>query len=197
VIGAVVLAAGGSSRLGKPKQLLRFGKSSLLRRSAEAALEAGCRPVVVVLGAESGRVGPEVEDLPVTVVVNERWREGMAASILAGVEALRCEEPGAEALLLLVCDQPHLSAELLRRLCAAFDGREGRRVACEYGGTVGVPALFHRSLFDRLAGLRGDRGAKSLLLEAGEDLLTLSWPEGATEIDRPEDWSSFRKRGPD
>lgn len=189
MIGAIVLAAGGSSRMGQPKQLLRLGGTSLLRRSVSAALEAGCRPVVAVLGSRAGRARAEVEDLPITIVVNENWREGMAISIRTGLEALLHAEPGAEAALLLVCDQPHLSSALLKRLCAAFDGRTGRRVACAYAGTVGVPALFHYSLFNRLARLEGDRGAKSLLLEGQDDLITISWPEGATEIDRPGDCS--------
>lgn len=194
MIGAVLLAAGGSARMGRAKQLLRLGPRSLLRRSVDAAMEAGCRPVIVVLGAEAERMIDEVGSLPVTVAVNENWCEGMASSIRIGVEALNATEPRAEAALLLVCDQPHLSAEPLRRLCEAFDGREGRRVACEYAGTVGVPALFHRSLFGRLTHLQGDRGAKSLLLEAGENLVTVSWPEGSTEIDRPADYEFFQDR---
>lgn len=178
--------------MGRPKQLLRIEGTSLLRRTVAAALETGCRPVVVVLGAAAELARPEVEGLPVTVVVNERWREGMAGSIRAGIDTLRGAEPGAAAALLLVCDQPGVSAKLLGRLCESFDGREGRRVACAYAGTVGVPALFERALFDRLARLEGDRGAKSLLLEAGDALLTVPWPEGASEIDRPEDYEEFR-----
>ena len=142
MIGAIILAAGGSSRMGRAKQLLRLGRRSLLRRSVDSALEAGYRPVVVVLGAEAARARSQVDDLPVTVAVNERWHQGMAASIRIGVEALSEAGPRAEAVLMLVCDQPHLSAEQLLRLRDAFDGREGRCVACEYAGTVGVPALF-------------------------------------------------------
>lgn len=192
MIGAVVLAAGGSSRMGRPKQLLRLGGTSLLRRTVDAALEAGCRPVVVVLGAEAGRSRAEVDGLPVNVVVNEEWREGMASSIRAGIEALIEADLRVAAALLLVCDQPRLSGALLRRVCERFDGRAGRCVACAYAGTVGVPALFERALFDRLARLEGDRGAKELLHQAGDDLLTVPWPDGALEIDRPEEYESLR-----
>jgi molybdenum cofactor cytidylyltransferase len=187
MIAALILAAGGSSRLGQPKQLLRYRGRTLVRNVAQAALDAGCRPVLVVLGAAADEVGSELNDLDVQVVLNTNWHEGMAASIRCGVQALPRGEQAIEAVVLTVCDQPLLSATVLRRVCAAYDGAPGRRVACEYAGTVGVPALFERSLFDELLALQGDTGAKSLLQAAGADLIRVSWPEGAIEVDRPGD----------
>jgi molybdenum cofactor cytidylyltransferase len=187
MIAALVLAAGGSSRLGRPKQALRHRGRSLLRRAIDAALGAGCAPVIVVLGSGAERLREETDPLPVEVVVNRRWAEGMAGSIRSGVEAIRAGHPTVDAILLLVCDQPHLTAAVAGRVCAAFDGRPGRRVACEYGETVGPPALFESSLAERLLGLEGDRGAKQLLLEAEADLVRIPWPAGALEVDRPAD----------
>jgi molybdenum cofactor cytidylyltransferase len=187
MIAALILAAGGSSRLGQPKQLVRYRGRSLVRNTAQAALDAACRPVLVVVGAGANEIEPELNDLDVRVVFNRGWQEGMASSIRCGVQALLSREPSVEAVLLLVCDQPFLSSELLREVCAAYDGAPGRRVACEYAGTVGVPALFERSLFDDLLTLHGDRGAKSLLQAARADLIRVSWPDGVVAIDRPDD----------
>ena len=186
MIAAIVLAAGGSTRLGRPKQLLSQGGRPLVRRPVEAAIEAGCAPVVVVLGAHAGEVRKALAGLAVQLVLNSRWSEGMATSIRCGVEVVR---RGAEidAALLLTCDQLEITGELLGRMLAEFDGRPGRRVACEYAGTVGIPALFHRSLFAELMLLEGDRGARPLLELEPELLRRVSWPEGALDVDRPQD----------
>jgi molybdenum cofactor cytidylyltransferase len=191
MIAAVLLAAGGSSRLGRPKQSLRYQGCSLLRRAAEAALEGGCGRAVVVLGAEADQLRPELEGLSVTAVLNERWNDGMAGSIRAGVEEALRGSDSPDALLLLLCDQPHLSAGVVRRVLDAFDRRPGRCVACEYEETVGPPALFERSWFDALLRLEGDQGAKRILRDAGEALVRVPWPEGAVDIDHPDDLDTY------
>jgi molybdenum cofactor cytidylyltransferase len=189
LIAAVVLAAGGSSRLGEPKQLLRAGGTSLLRSAVEAAVMGGCSPIFVVLGARADESRAELDGLPIEVVRNERWTDGMASSIHAGVAAVESSAASAGGVLLLVCDQPALTQEVVRRVCDAFDGEPGRRVACEYAGTVGVPALFERSLFPRLLELTGDSGAKELLLQEPDRVVRVPWPEGAEDVDTPEDRS--------
>lgn len=191
MIAAVLLAAGGSSRMGRAKQSLSLRGRSLLRSAAEAVGGAGCDPVVVVLGADAARLGEELAGLSVSVAINERWSEGIAGSIRRGLKAVLASTPDAEALLLAPCDQPHLNAGIVRRMREAYDGRPDCRVACEYAGTVGTPALLGSAWFDRLARLEGDRGAKSLLLEAAEDLVRVSWPQGAIDIDRPEDYEAL------
>ena len=191
MIAALILAAGGSSRMGRPKQLLPFRGRPLLRRAIDAAVEGGCRPVMVVTGAHARLIEAELGALPVELCFNEDWREGLAGSIRRGMEALRSrpEEPGA--VLMMTCDQPLVSAELVGRLREAFDGARGRMVACDYGGTVGVPALFDRSCFDRLMALEGDGGAKSVLLADPGMLRRCPWPEGARDINTPADYGKF------
>ena len=149
--------------------------------------------MVAVLGASMDRVRTELRGLRVTVVANDGWREGMAGSIRAGIARL---PSGVRAALLLTCDQPRLTSRLLRRLIATYDGAPGRMVACEYGGTVGVPALFGRDRFHELLGLRGDGGAKPLLLRCPGDVLRVPWPDGAVDVDRAADCgaSGFRRR---
>jgi molybdenum cofactor cytidylyltransferase len=186
MIGVAVLAAGASVRMGRPKQLLRLGGRSLLRRAAEEAVGSGCAPVVVVLGAEAERLGPELHGLPVGVVLNARWAEGMSTSVRAGLEALQGH--GVEAAILMLCDQPFVAAPLLRRLAATY--REGRRlVACEYGGTLGVPALFDPTLFPELLALQGDRGARQVIAAHAAEAGRIPFPEGAVDLDTVEDYA--------
>ena len=186
MIAAVVLAAGESSRLGRPKQLVEFRGRSLIRGAVEAAREAGCSPVVVVLGAKAETVRREIDPLEVRAVVNEGWREGMGGSVRAGITELVGGGNGIEAAVLMVCDQPRLSAEVLRGLIEAYLGREDRTAtmaACAYAGTLGVPALFARGEFDRLLALQGDRGARDLLRARPGRVVRVSWPEGIRDVD--------------
>jgi molybdenum cofactor cytidylyltransferase len=190
VIAAVVLAAGGASRLGRPKQLVAYRGRSLIRGAVEAALGGGCSPVVVVLGAQAEQVRQEIEPRDVRVVVNSAWREGMAASVRAGIAELEATTDEVEAVVLTGCDQPHLSAEVFRRLLEAYRGREdpaASMAACEYAGTLGAPALFARAEFGRLRALDGDRGARDLLRAEASRVVHISWPEGARDVDTPED----------
>ena len=187
MIAGVLLAAGGSSRLGRPKQLLRFGGSCLVSRVARGALDGGCDPLLVVLGAHADQVRSELERLPVEIVVNRNWAEGIASSIRCGIAKLKNDPRPIRAAMLIACDQPLLDADVIRRVASTFDGSVGCRVGCEYAGTIGVPALFERSLFAKLGQLDGDRGAKRLLLEDPQSTRRIPWSDGATEINRPED----------
>jgi len=189
MIPAVVLAAGAARRYGCPKQVLLHGGRPLVRVAVEAALGAGCTPVFVVVGAHADVVRRAIEALPVRVVPNPGWDEGMASSIRGGVEQVS-RDPDAKAVLLLPCDLPHVDVDTLRRLLAAASvrGEPGlMSAACVYAGTVGPPAVFPRSRFARLLALEGDRGAKEILLEDGPQVARIDWPEGALDIDRPVD----------
>lgn len=157
VTAAVVLAAGGSTRLGEPKQLVMLAGESLLERAVRTAREAGCAPVVVVLGSEANRVRARCDLSDEVVVVNEAWGEGMASSIRAGVSAL----PGADGVVVLTCDQPSVTAEHLRALMAT-----GEVTASAYAGQRGVPAYFPAVLLGELMNLGGDAGARDLLRSA-------------------------------
>jgi molybdenum cofactor cytidylyltransferase len=184
VIAGIVLAGGGSSRLGSPKQLVLLKGRTLLVHAADCCLSGGCEPVIVVLGASRETIEPTLSGLPVRVVVNEDWREGIASSIRAGISAL---PDGVEALVLATCDQPELEPDVVRRLIKGFDGTPGRMVACAYGGTVGVPALFGRDRFEGLLQLRGDSGARQLLRGNLESVVRVPWSGGAFDLDLPSD----------
>ncbi len=183
----MILAAGASTRLGRPKQLLPFRGRSLLRHAAETALASSCRPVVVVLGAFADMLSRELSGLPVTIAVNPQWQEGISSSIRAGLKALPPEGAGPDAVLIMLCDQPHVPAQFLDRLVAVHQSSGSGIVAAEYGGQPGVPALFSRDYFAELAALRGSGGAKPIIVKHAKLSRRIPLPEAALDIDRQED----------
>lgn len=188
-VGAIVLAAGSSSRMGSPKQTLQFRGESLLRRAALAALGAGCRPVIVVTGAHAELSRRELDGLDVREVLNPLWETGMASSVRAGVEGLVREEADVEAVVLLLCDQPHVNADVVAGLVAAHRANGCPVVASTYGGSLGVPALFGRALFGELAQLEGAAGAKQVIKRHAASARFLPFPSGEVDVDTPDDFS--------
>lgn len=178
---AVILAAGASKRLGRPKQLVEMAGEALLHRAARIALLA-CDPVLVVLGFEAERMQAVLRDLPVQCLRNLEWEEGMASSLRAAASALPLD---ARAAVFLVCDQPALDEELLARILRLHRDHPGKRIASAYSGARGIPALFPSTDFDALLQLRGDRGARGLLGQG--EVLEVPFPGGEQDLDRPED----------
>ena len=187
---AVVLAAGASRRLGQPKQLVRQGDETLLRRTARLAVEAGCAPVVVVLGFEAERMRPELAGLPVQVLEHPAWAEGMGSSLRCGVAAVLSGDTGSppDGVLLLVCDQPRLSRQHLLTLLDRHRTRGAPLTASLYAGRAGVPAVFAPEVFPELLAVEGDRGAREVIRAWGERVETVPWPDGAFDLDLPEDF---------
>lgn len=185
MIPAIVLAAGGSSRLGRPKQLLPWQGTTLVGHAVQTAAAAGCDPVLVVTGSHGDDVVRALAASPAVPVSNPGWAEGQAASLRAGVAALERCCPEARAVVLLACDQPRLTAEVLGGLISAWSESGLPMAACEYAGCAGVPAVFDRSMFPALLAVRGDRGARDLLRAPGSRVRRVPWPEGAIDVDRP------------
>ena len=179
---AILLAAGASRRLGRPKQLVAWQGEPLLRRAARMVQEAGFWPLRAVLGSEAEACREVLSGLEVQVVLNPGWEEGMGSSIRAGMAGL---EPDVDAVLLLACDQPALEGSLLERILAAHGAHPERLVVCRYAGLRGIPALFPRRLFPELEALGGDKGARGLLGEA--DAIELAFPGGELDLDTPAD----------
>jgi molybdenum cofactor cytidylyltransferase len=196
-VGGVVLAAGGSSRLGRPKQLLLHEGKTLVRRMAEAALAAGLSPVVVVLGARAQDVAAELEGLPVHTVHNPAWEAGMGSSLQVGMRALA--EPAltgspetVEAALVMLCDQLRVEAPHLRALVEAFARTQALIVASGYEGARGVPALFSRSLFPELEALGPAQGARGVIAREPSRVVDVTLPDGGEDIDTAADLSRLR-----
>jgi molybdenum cofactor cytidylyltransferase len=188
-VGAVVLAAGSSSRMGSPKQTLQYKGESLLRRAALAALGAGCRPVMVVTGAHAELSRRELDGLGVRVVVNARWETGMASSIRAGVEGLLSADADVAAAVFMLCDQPHVTADVISDLVAAHRATGRPVVASTYGGSFGVPALFGRTLLAELIRLEGEAGAKQVIKRHASEAHFLPFPDGEVDVDTLDDFS--------
>jgi molybdenum cofactor cytidylyltransferase len=181
--------------MGSPKQTLRFRGESLLRRAAIAALEAGCCPVIVVTGANAEMSRRELEGLDVREVLNHRWETGMASSIRVGVEGLLGVLPDAVAAVFMLCDQPHVTAEVISGIVEAHRATGRTVVASTYGGSFGVPALFSRALFDELARLEGAFGAKQVIKKHASEAHFLPFPCGEVDVDTPDDFSRLIAQG--
>ncbi|MBS1707564.1 MAG: nucleotidyltransferase family protein [Armatimonadetes bacterium] len=174
----IVLAAGGSSRMGRPKQLEQVGGMTLVERAARTALGCGAAEVVVVLGAVAEEVKSALEGLPVRPTVNDSWRDGLGSSIAHGVSSM---SPAVDAVILTLADQPFVTSEHLRALAA----NPADIVATAWDSESGPPCLFASRFFPELVALAGDRGAKSVIRRHGAALVNL---EGASlDIDAPED----------
>jgi molybdenum cofactor cytidylyltransferase len=194
-VAVAVLAAGGSSRMGRPKQLLPFGDRSLLRHGVEVALAAECGPVVAVLGAEVERLRPELDGLPVEVLANGDWELGPGTSVRAAVDAVDAN-PRVGALVFLLCDQPLVSADHIHRLIEEHQTTGFPMVASGYAGTLGVPALFSRECFLALRALDPAVGAKQLLARRPDTVAAVPFPDGEIDLDTPEDYARWLARTP-
>jgi molybdenum cofactor cytidylyltransferase len=190
-VALLLLAAGGSTRMGRPKQLLDYHGRPLLRHSVEQALDSHCRPVIVVLGSDAEACAAVLHGLPPIVVtaINEDWMLGMGSSIRVGLAALQERAPDARAVVIALVDQPLITPAFLDRLARVHLDQEAAMVAASYDDQPGVPALFARSLFPKLAALDVHAGAKALLQGAGSELVTIPAPQAAIDVDTPEDYA--------
>ena len=186
--GIVILAAGNSSRLGRPKQLLPFHNKTLIRRMAESALEVASGPVVVVTGSSSAEVESEISDLSCHTVHNEAWPQGMGLSVATGIQKLMQIDPDIEGAILLVSDQPFVEKALLKVIIELARQQPGVIGACSYADTIGTPVLFPKSHFPHLLELTGQEGAKKLLKRFHEQVISIPFPQGAVDIDTPDDY---------
>lgn len=199
-VGALLLAAGSSSRLGQPKQLLRWQGQTLLRNAARGALESGVSPVVVVLGSRPDLMAPELAGLPVQIVTNGDWETGMGSSLTFGLQALeaRASKP-PDAVLVLLCDQPLVTAAHLQTILDRYADSKKHVVASEYSeGVTGPPCLFSRAFFPKLRTLSPAQGARALLGRLSpEECARVPFPGGLMDVDTPNDWERVRGAHPE
>ena len=190
-IGAVILAAGESSRFGQPKQLVQFRGKSLVRRVVDAAKDANCSAIVVVLGSKREQIERELKETDAIVAENRDWRRGIGSSIRVGVESAVNQAPDIEAIVLLTCDQPFVKTDTIERLIATREETKKAIVASSYSETLGVPALFDRSCFQELLALDDETGAKAIILSNRERVAELLFPEGKIDIDTAADYKKL------
>lgn len=183
--GIIILAAGNSSRLGRPKQLLHFHGQSLITSVCQKALKVTPH-VVVVTGEIHDLIRKELVDLPVFLIQNVHWQDGMASSIVAGLDELMRFNSELSDVIITVCDQPFVSIEVFQGLINA--SASSGIAASSYGNTMGTPALFNKRYFAELLRLKGNEGAKRLMMQNQGDLSLVAFPLGNVDIDTEEDY---------
>ena len=164
-VSGVILAAGGSSRLGRPKQLLEFKGRPLLDHIVQNALSSNLGEIIVVLGAERGRIRVLMDLSKVHVVENDRFADGQSTSVVVGLNNV---DSHAAGVLFLLGDQPGVTADVIGTIVAAFDGDPQTIVMPTWQGTPANPVLFGRSYFPQLRKLTGDEGGRSIVAQAGD-----------------------------
>jgi molybdenum cofactor cytidylyltransferase len=190
-VAAVVLAAGGSTRFGEPKQLALFRGETFVRHVVAATIEAGCAPVVVVVGEDAAQIALELTGLAASIVMHPQWSIGLGSSIGVGVQHMIDSAAELDAAILLACDQPFVSAATLRQLIQLRLTSGKPIVASAYAATLGIPALFDRSCFPDLLQLKGDSGAKGIIFSRQHDVAPFNFPAAAIDIDTPAEYQCF------
>lgn len=178
-MGIILLAAGASTRMGRPKQLLAWQDDTLLNHSISQAIDSQASELLVVLGANYESIVPT---LPVSInhIYNKNWEIGMGTSIARGIREF--QQKGATAALIMLADQPYLTCHYLNQLIASYTPEKQQIIATQYGKGIGVPAIFDSFYFDKLSQLKGDKGAKQLIQQYREHVV-IHQPEKANVVD--------------
>jgi molybdenum cofactor cytidylyltransferase len=191
-LGVVLLAAGGSSRMGRPKQLLRIEDEALVTRIARRLIDLDPDSMLVVTGSAAQAVIDQLSGLPVQIVHNLRWEEGMAGSLAVGVKNLPAE---IEGVLIMLCDQWQVGCEDLQELVQVWNADISHiTAACWHDDgqqVVGPPAIFPRVLFEELTSLKGDRGAKAVIEKHRERASFIVMTNARFDLDEPADLEEF------
>lgn len=187
----LILAAGASSRLGQPKQLVKLGGRPALHMTVSNAVAVAAQAVTVVVGAHAAALTPMLKRTSASWVLNRTWEEGMGSSIRAGIAALPI---GCEAVLILLGDQVAVSPDDLKRLVSAWNGESTVIAAAQYEQQTGVPAIFPAFCFSELAALRGDQGAKAVLHRYRDRVVRVAMPNAAVDLDTPDDLQILTER---
>jgi molybdenum cofactor cytidylyltransferase len=195
MVTAVILAAGESARLGRPKQLVEYGSKTLIAHAIGTAQLSSCDEIIVVVGAHADLIRREIESYPVKIVENPNWNEGKASSIRAAVNAVSHQPEVSSGILFLTCDQPGVPWELLNELVDHFRLSYEAPVACAYAATIGIPAVIPRRLFQQLLRLRDDHGAQMILKTVCEEVITVPFMTGSFDIDSEEDLRQWQNGG--
>lgn len=178
--------------MGRLKQVLPFGGATLVQRAIQQASKAEFNPIIVVVGAEADTVRAVIAAQPVDIVYNQYWKRGMGSSVAAGVRRLQEAATDSAAVAILLADQPLVTGDHLTVMRTLLHTGGAAIVAAGYNGTIGVPALFKRSLFSTLAALPPEAGARHILRESGVSVTSFPLPQAGIDIDTPEDFAALK-----
>ncbi|MCG2460357.1 nucleotidyltransferase family protein [Flavobacteriaceae bacterium F89] len=192
-IAILILAAGASMRMGRAKQLLPWGKTTLLEHSIAMAIGTNAEQITVVLGANANTIKLAVPMNGISHIVNPNWESGLGSSLACGMQLLTKWKSTHDGILIMLCDQPLMDTGFLNSLIEQFKGGQKGIVATRYGERAGVPAIFSTRYFSELATLHKDFGAKNLLDQNKSDVLSID-PQGkAIDVDTFEDYQKLAR----
>jgi len=190
--GIIILAAGESSRLGQPKQLLKYRENTLLQIAIDAAEGAKAAYKLLILGADQEIIQKRIDLGSLSLTVNPAWEEGMSSSLKLGLQQLLELNPDLDQIITILSDQPFITSSLINALIETQASTGKGIVACRYEDTLGVPVLFDHKYFDEIMNLDGSDGAKKLIFKYSDDRETVYFPEGKIDIDTMEDYKKLR-----
>ena len=189
----IILAAGKASRFGDIKQLAEYNGKSLLQHVIDEGLAAQLHPLVVITGSSAESVAAAISQQSVQIVYNEHWQQGMASGIVAGVSFILSLTRPINSVIIAVCDQPFVSSDLFTLLIKK--SKAGCQIVTSaYSETMGTPVLFNKDYFDELLQLKGEEGAKKIVKKHSKDVAVVDFPQGAVDIDTPEDYQRLKER---
>lgn len=187
----IILAAGNSSRLGRPKQLLKYKESTLLKNTISEALKVYNSFVIVVTGANHNEVEKQLNTEEINICFNPEWETGMSSSIVKGLNELLLLKPDSDECIFAVCDQPFVNNLIFEHLIRHYHKSKKRIIASAYSETLGTPVLFHRKYFNELLELSGQEGAKKIIKKHQDDVYSVPFEKGDIDIDTEEDYNKL------
>jgi molybdenum cofactor cytidylyltransferase len=187
--GIIILAAGSSSRMGEPKQLMIYKNKTFLQHIIGEAKNAGLEPVICVTGYQSEVITKSITGMGASIVFNALWPEGMGTGISAGIKQVLLSD--VDAVILAVSDQPYVSSDLFGTMVKWKDQSGKGIVACTYAGTLGTPVLFSKDYFSRLQSLNGNQGAKNIVKINLPDVCPVEFEKGNIDIDTKADYENL------
>lgn len=189
--GIIILAAGNSSRLGQPKQLLAYKNTNLLKNTIQAASLLPNTIIIVVMGSNQELIKNELNSTNIEISYNPDWESGMSSSIAKGLNDLLLIAPDVEKCIISVCDQPFITHTVFENLLTEYNKTGKGIVASSYAETVGIPVLFDKKYFKELLGLKGQEGAKKIINNFLSDSVAVPFQKGNIDIDTLEDYDKL------
>ncbi|MGB0891820.1 MAG: nucleotidyltransferase family protein [Flavobacteriaceae bacterium] len=186
----LILAAGSSSRMGNPKQLLPYKNTTLLGNAIEQAQKSNTNAVFCVLGANAEIIKKSIEKNPIETIYNPNYKDGLSSSIVTGIDYL--SDKNFDAVLILLADQPKITSSFLNQLLKTSEENPSKIIACNYDKNIGVPAIFPKKYFVELLKLKGDKGAKEIINNHSSEIIKMA-SFNLIDIDTKEDYKNLIK----
>ncbi len=190
-IVGIILAAGNSSRMSQPKQLLEYKGKMLLQKTIDEAIKSRLDSVIVVLGGNAQQIQAEIDFSKVEILLHTNWEDGMTSSLKHGLSHMK-KKYDNEAIMILLSDQPFVDESVINKLISEYSASNKTIIASKYSGTLGVPVLFDQKHFDRLMEIQAADGAKKVIFENPNEVIEVDFPFGEIDIDTLEDYQKLK-----